>query len=79
MASLSPRNEYILFSTASPPAVQRIPWPSDDDEEDIPDPSEGEDGRPRRLFSKYDHWVLSELEFEWLIDTEGWTSNTRRL
>ncbi|KAK1232383.1 WD40 repeat protein [Marasmius sp. AFHP31] len=70
LVSLSPRNDFLLFSTASPPAVQRIPWPSDDDEEDIPDPSDSEDAHPRRLFSKYDNWVLNEQEFEWLIDSE---------
>ncbi|PCH33349.1 RIC1-domain-containing protein [Wolfiporia cocos MD-104 SS10] len=27
LLSVSPRNDYILFSTKGPPSVQRIPWP----------------------------------------------------
>ncbi|KAF9270574.1 RIC1-domain-containing protein [Marasmius fiardii PR-910] len=72
LVSLSPREDYILFSTRTPPAVQRIPWPSDDDEglED-----ETETARRRHRFNQYDNWVINERGFDWLIDSEAVVSS----
>lgn len=63
--SVSPRRDYILFSTKSPPTVQRIPWPAVHHEED-------EDlGIHKANESLYDTWVLSEDTFPWLVDNNG--------
>ncbi|KAI0651550.1 RIC1-domain-containing protein [Trametes meyenii] len=56
LLSVSPRKEYILFSTCSPPAVQRVPWPN---------ASGGENGR-----GDYDTWEINEEEFPWLVDPD---------
>ena len=63
--SVSPRANYILFSTRSPPAIQRIPWPqlSGDDERTT---------RPvSRDFKYYDTWVLNDEELPWLMEPDG--------
>ncbi|KAI0670204.1 RIC1-domain-containing protein [Trametes maxima] len=56
LLSVSPRKDYILFSTCSPPAVQRVPWPNADG---------GENGR-----GDYDTWEINEEEFPWLVDPD---------
>ncbi|TFK93553.1 RIC1-domain-containing protein [Polyporus arcularius HHB13444] len=55
LLSVSPRKDSILFSTGSPPSLQRVPWP------DV----SGEDGHAR---GGYDTWVVNEEEFPWLVD-----------
>ena len=47
-----------MFSTSSPPAIQRVPWP---------DVGEG-DGNAR---GGYDTWVINEEELPWLVDADG--------
>lgn len=64
LGSVSPRRDYILFSTKSPPSVQRIPWPMHDD-------SDEEDTVKRKSWSGYDSWTLDEREFPWLIEADG--------
>ena len=58
LCSVSPRKDYILFSTGSPPSIQRVPWPSVD----------GEGGNAG---GGYDTWVVNEEEFPWLVDADG--------
>ncbi|KAA1468470.1 RIC1-domain-containing protein [Dentipellis sp. KUC8613] len=62
LLSVSPRKHYILFSTKSPPSIQRIPWPMTDDTELY-----GRNGG--RLYG-YDSWVLNEHDFPWLVDAD---------
>ena len=57
--SVSPRPDYILFSTRNPRAVQRIPWPDAD----------GED--TAGFQSNYDSWSVDEYNFPWLDCTDG--------
>ncbi|KAI0762695.1 RIC1-domain-containing protein [Fomes fomentarius] len=57
LLSVSPRKDYIVFSTASPPAVQRVPWPNVD----------GEGGNAR---GGYDTWAVNEEELPWLVDAD---------
>ncbi|KAI8995415.1 RIC1-domain-containing protein [Trametes punicea] len=57
LLGVSPRKEYILFSTSKPPAVQRVPWP------DAAKGSENGTGG-------YDTWVVNEEELPWLIDPD---------
>ncbi|KAI0735483.1 RIC1-domain-containing protein [Earliella scabrosa] len=57
LLSVSPRKEYIVFSTSSPPAIQRVPWP------DV-----GEEGGNAR--GGYDTWVINEEELPWLVDAD---------
>ncbi|KAK7058364.1 WD40 repeat protein [Paramarasmius palmivorus] len=68
LVSLSPRRQYILFSTRNPPAVQRIPWPSEEDSEREYDPEP---------INHHVHgsWLLEEEDFSWLIETEVVVSN----
>ncbi|KAH7883853.1 RIC1-domain-containing protein [Phlebopus sp. FC_14] len=61
--SVSPRNHHILFSTSSPPAVQRIPWPSYDDGDNV-------DQSAHTSLVGYDTWVLSDHEMPWLVDSD---------
>lgn len=58
LLSVSPRRDYLLFSTRNPRAVQRIPWP-DADGEEIP----GFQGN-------YDSWSIDEYNFPWLDCTD---------
>ncbi|KAF8898475.1 RIC1-domain-containing protein [Infundibulicybe gibba] len=57
---VSPRKHFLLFSTKNPPALQRIPWPSE---------SRGVEEEQQRLRS-YDTWVFNDQEFPWLIDPD---------
>ncbi|KAI0706047.1 RIC1-domain-containing protein [Cytidiella melzeri] len=63
LISVSPRREYIVFSTKSPPSVQRIPWPS----------AHHEGGQEHRTYRNsdnlYDTWLLNEETFPWLMDS----------
>ncbi|KAF9229601.1 RIC1-domain-containing protein [Gyrodon lividus] len=61
--SVSPRKHHILFSTNSPPAIQRIPWPSYDESDSGTDHS-------RRSLVGYDTWVLNDHELPWLVDSD---------
>ncbi|KAM5532186.1 hypothetical protein V8D89_014142 [Ganoderma adspersum] len=56
LLSVSPRKEYILFSTSNPPAIQRVPWP---------EVSGGSGSR-----GGYDTWVMTDEEFPWLTDAD---------
>ncbi|TDL28863.1 RIC1-domain-containing protein [Rickenella mellea] len=61
LLSVSPRRHYILLSTKNPPAIQRIPWPSVENE-DV-------DGRSQsKSWLGHDTWILNDTEFPWLID-----------
>ncbi|RPD63256.1 RIC1-domain-containing protein [Lentinus tigrinus ALCF2SS1-6] len=57
LLSVSPRKDYILFSTGSPPSIQRVPWPN----------LNGEGGH---IGGGYDTWVVNEEEFPWLVDAD---------
>lgn len=61
--SVSPRKHYILFSTKSPPSIQRIPWPTAPEDELY-------DRRGNRRYD-YDSWVMNEDDFPWLVDPDG--------
>ncbi|KAI9572704.1 RIC1-domain-containing protein [Boletus coccyginus] len=61
--SVSPRKHHLAFSTSSPPAVQRIPWPSYDD-------TDVENDRSQRSPFGYDTWVLNDHELPWLVDCD---------
>lgn len=56
-----------MFSTMDPPSVQRIPWPTVDD--DFNDEHEGTD--PRRTLSGHDTWILNDYELPWLVNPNG--------
>ncbi len=68
--SASPRRHYILFSTKNPPAIQRIPWPSEADE---PEQVNDEERGPREgtHFGSYDTWVFNDREFDWFLEPDG--------
>ncbi|KAF9458722.1 RIC1-domain-containing protein [Collybia nuda] len=57
LLSVSPRRHHLLFSTKNPPAIQRIPWPTD-----------AEGGTRRDNFHEYDTWIINEGDFPWFID-----------
>ncbi|KAH0838539.1 RIC1-domain-containing protein [Lanmaoa asiatica] len=61
--SVSPRKHHLTFSTSSPPAIQRIPWPSYDD-------ADIENDHSRRSLVGYDTWVLNDHELPWLVDSD---------
>jgi len=54
----------MLFSTSSPPAIQRIPWPAYDD-------SDSGECSVKRKFVGYSTWVINEQELPWLVDPDG--------
>ncbi|KAI0336149.1 RIC1-domain-containing protein [Cubamyces sp. BRFM 1775] len=58
LLSVSPRKDYILFSTCSPPAIQRVPWPNA-----LGEGGEGTSGG-------YDTWEVNEEELPWLVDPD---------
>ena len=70
--SVSPRRDYILFSTMDPPTIQRMPWPTAPEDE-------GEDSNaPRTPMPQdidptynYESWTLNEQDFPWLVDSDG--------
>lgn len=70
--SVSPRRNYIVFSTRSPAAVQRIPWPqmhnqtAESSDEDLHAKNTN-----KPLWSGHDTWVLDDLESPFLIDPDG--------
>ncbi|OSD05915.1 RIC1-domain-containing protein [Trametes coccinea BRFM310] len=57
LQSVSPRKDYILFSTSNPPAIQRVPWPNTGEA--------GENGQ-----GDYDTWEVNEEELPWLVDPD---------
>ncbi|THH29722.1 hypothetical protein EUX98_g4465 [Antrodiella citrinella] len=61
--SVSPRENYILYSTKSPPAVQRIPWPVLSEED-------GPNSPPQANLKYYDTWILNDQELPWLVDSD---------
>ncbi|KAL4069425.1 RIC1-domain-containing protein [Scleroderma citrinum] len=61
--SILPCKHHLLFSTSSPPAVQRIPWPAYDD-------SDSSDHSAKKPFVGYNTWMLNEQEFPWLVDPD---------
>jgi hypothetical protein len=63
--SVSPRSDHILFSTKNPPAVQRIPWPSNEEED------ENGPGVRRKKWLGHDTWVLNDHDFPWLRAPNG--------
>ncbi|CAK5265262.1 unnamed protein product [Mycena citricolor] len=67
---VSPRKQFILFSTKNPPTVQRIPWPEveDDDEEEEED---DETGQPRKVtFATHEMWSCNEHEFNFFVESD---------
>ena len=52
----------MVFSTRDPPTIQRMPWPADVDDEDH--------GAAKPNLS-YDTWLLNDLDFSWLVESDG--------
>jgi hypothetical protein len=69
---VSPRKQYILFSTKNPPAVQRIPWP------EIEDEPETVDGEPKTQFGTYETWIFNDHDFDFFVDPDGISSRLPR-
>ncbi|KAJ7814122.1 RIC1-domain-containing protein [Mycena olivaceomarginata] len=60
--------QYILFSTKSPPAVQRIPWPEIEEDEQEHDTVDGE---PRtQQFGTYETWIFNDHDFQFFVDAD---------
>ncbi|KAI6045080.1 RIC1-domain-containing protein [Pisolithus marmoratus] len=71
VASVLACKHYMLFSTASPPAVQRIPWPAYDDSDS--------GGRPvKGTFVGYNTWALNDEELPWLVDPDVTVTEIQR-
>ncbi|KAE9385994.1 RIC1-domain-containing protein, partial [Gymnopus androsaceus JB14] len=71
LVSVSPRKQSITFSTKNPPAIQRIPWPEEEEEEgeDERELDEEYAGRRKKL-DNYDQWIINEHDFPWLVEPE---------
>lgn len=54
---------YMIFSTTSPPAIQRIPWPAYDD-------SDSGGHLVKKSFGGCNTWILNEEEVPWLVDPD---------
>jgi RAB6A-GEF complex partner protein 1 len=66
--SVSPRRQYILYSTKRPSAIHRISWPAVDDssqDEIAPGPYQG------KAHIGYDSWALDDEELPWLLEEDG--------
>ncbi|KAF9066084.1 RIC1-domain-containing protein [Rhodocollybia butyracea] len=70
LISVSPRKKAITFSTMNPPAIQQIPWPEAEEEEDEEIDEEEHETRRRKKLENYDQWIINEVDFEWLVETE---------
>ena len=62
--SVSSRKRYIVFSTKNPASVQRIPWPSDDSDQD-----DGASVYKRQIGNE--SWLVNDDEFPWLVESDG--------
>ena len=79
-SSVSPRSTHILFTTAEPAAVQRIPWPAaplkegrDEDHTEAMD-SELSPTNTTKLpdnWLGHDTWFLEHDELPWLVNSNG--------
>ncbi|KAI0823049.1 RIC1-domain-containing protein [Trametes gibbosa] len=58
LLSVSPRKDYILFSTCDPRAIQRVPWPN------------AGGGGGEHVREGYDTWVVNEEGLPWLVDPD---------
>ncbi|TFK30747.1 RIC1-domain-containing protein [Coprinopsis marcescibilis] len=63
LLSVSPRKEFLMFTTESPNTVQSIPWPVDDDDS-VDYPATGSSR------GQYATWILNEDDFLWLKEPE---------
>ncbi|KAJ7456586.1 RIC1-domain-containing protein [Mycena latifolia] len=61
---VSPRKQYILFSTKNPPAVQRIPWPEIEEDDGTVD------GEPKTQFGTYETWIFNDHDFDFFVDPD---------
>ncbi|KAG8930449.1 hypothetical protein FRC02_004160 [Tulasnella sp. 418] len=62
VVSISPRYSHILFATSSPPAIQRIPWPSEVARSDrLGERSKGD------KWIGHDTWFLTGSDLPWLL------------
>ncbi|KAF8634465.1 hypothetical protein AX15_000906 [Amanita polypyramis BW_CC] len=63
LLSVSPRKHYVVFSTKNPASVQRIPWPSDDSDQD-----DGASVYKRQIGNE--SWLINNEEFPWLVESD---------
>ncbi|KAG9037462.1 hypothetical protein FRB95_005401 [Tulasnella sp. JGI-2019a] len=63
---ISPRQTHIMFSTQTPTAVQRIPWPADVTKPQTARNGKSEDGHDNWI--GHDTWFLNQLELPWLVE-----------
>ncbi|KAJ3718412.1 RIC1-domain-containing protein [Lentinula raphanica] len=73
LASVSLRKQNIVFSTKSPPAIQRVPWPAaEEEDEGQPELNDEEEygSRRRRKLDDYDQWIINDNDFGWLVEPE---------
>lgn len=61
LLSVSPRRYYLLFSTKNPSTIQRVPWPSDKENDSV---------ESTRRPLGYDTWLLNSEDFLWFIDSD---------
>ncbi|KIY51327.1 RIC1-domain-containing protein [Fistulina hepatica ATCC 64428] len=73
LLSVSPRKNHILFTTKSPPAVQRIPWPSPEEDDQISRKevlhNDNED-EERRIHIGYQTWIFNDDDFDWFVESD---------
>ncbi|PPQ67413.1 hypothetical protein CVT25_005992 [Psilocybe cyanescens] len=62
LQSVSPRKQYMVFSTRDPPTIQSMPWPAaeSDEDEDI--------SIEHAIPLSYNTWLLNDLDFSWLVE-----------
>ncbi|KAF8349800.1 RIC1-domain-containing protein [Amanita rubescens] len=64
LLSVSPRKHHIVFSTKNPASVQKIPWPSDDSD----DQDDSASMYLRQIGNE--NWLLEGDEFPWLVEPD---------
>ena len=76
--SVSPRSTHILFTTAEPAAVQRIPWPAapSKEKEGKEETGDHESSLPNAKKQSHnwlghDTWFLEHDELPWLVKSDG--------
>ncbi|KAL5534531.1 hypothetical protein ACEPAG_994 [Sanghuangporus baumii] len=65
LLSVSPRRQCIMFSTKNPPSVQRIPWPTVED--DLNEEYDGSESKGS--LSRHETWILNDHELPWLVNS----------
>ncbi|KAG8893015.1 hypothetical protein FRB99_002244, partial [Tulasnella sp. 403] len=67
---ISPRQTHVMFSTETPAAIQRIPWPSEVSKPSSTHPDEEQDQATNKWIG-HDTWFTNHSDLPWLVQKHG--------